>query len=123
MGARMGVGVAKIYSDAEMGGLRELLEAVVLEWPDVAVRKMFGCPGYRRGGELFAFLRDGFVVVRNLPEKQKAAFARKLGGVPFTYPLPKGDVVMGTSLQLPFVDEDDLPNVLPAIQAAYDAAV
>jgi hypothetical protein len=114
--------VAKIYSDAEMGALRELLEEEVMAWPDVAVKKMFGCPGYRRGGELFAFLRDGFVVVRNLPANQAAAFAKRLKGVPFSYPSPKGEMVMKGWLQLPYADDGDLPKVLPAIQAAYDVA-
>ncbi|MCA1812146.1 MAG: hypothetical protein LC623_09085 [Halobacteriales archaeon] len=114
--------MAKIYSDAEMGALRELLEEKVLAWPDVAVKKMFGCPGYRRGGELFAFLRDGFVVVRNLPERQAAAFAKKLKGTPFTYPSPKGEMVMKGWLQLPYADDADLEKVLPAVKAGYDAA-
>jgi hypothetical protein len=112
--------MAKIYSDDEMGALRELLEAEVMGWPGVAVKKMFGCPGYRRGGELFAFLRDGFVVVRNLPERQAVAFAKKLKGGPFEYPSPKGSMVMKAWLQLPYADEDDLPKVLPAVKAAYD---
>jgi hypothetical protein len=114
--------MARIYSDAGMGALRELLEAEVMGWPGVAVRKMFGCPGYRRGGELFAFLRDGFVVVRNLPDRQAAAFAKKLKGGPFTYPGPKGEMVMRGWLQLPYADDADLPKLLPALQAAYDAA-
>ncbi|HUR61830.1 MAG TPA: hypothetical protein VM286_05635 [Candidatus Thermoplasmatota archaeon] len=114
--------MTRIYSDAEMGGLRELLEAEVLQWPGVAVKKLFGCPGYRRGGDLFAFLRDGFVVVRNLPEVQREAFAKKLNGGPFTYPSPKGGMVMAGWLQLPYADDGDLEKVLPAVRAAHDVA-
>lgn len=114
--------MARIYSDATMGALRELLEDEVLAWPGVAVRKMFGCPGYRRGGTLFAFLRDGFVVVRNLPGAQAAAHAEGVRGGPFTYPSAKGEVAMQGWLQLPYADEGDLPRLLPALRAACAAS-
>ncbi len=104
-----------------MGGLREILEADILGWPDVAVKKMFGCPGYRRGGVLFAFLRDDALVLM-LPPEQRVRWSKTLGGSPFTYPSPKGDMVMAKWLQIPYADEGDLERLLPAIRAAYDAA-
>ncbi len=114
--------MAKIYSDDAMGALRELLEEDLMAWPDVAVKKMFGCPGYRRGGTLFAFLRDDAIVLLLSPEA-RAKWTPRLGGGPFTYPSSKGgEMVMEKWYQVPFTDEGDLDKLIPAIKQAYDVS-
>lgn len=110
--------MARIYSDDTMGALRELLEEDVLGWVDVQVRKMFGCPGYRRGGTLFAFLRDEGIVLL-LPPDARRRWAEELGGKPFSYPSSKGEMLMQKWLQVPFADEGDIERIRPALQEAY----
>lgn len=108
----------KLYHEETTGGLREVLEETVLAWPGVTAKKMFGCPGYRADGELFAFLVDGGLVITKLDEDARDRWQQRLGGGPFE----PGKQTIARWLQVPLRDEDDLAAALDAVRESHDAA-
>lgn len=46
----------KIYSEEVMKNLRLGFEEIVLRWPRVSTKKLFGCPSYQAKDQLFTFL-------------------------------------------------------------------
>ena len=61
------------YSESESQQLREKFEEIVLPWPDVTKKKMFGSPTYSTGGTTFAMLVDGGIILPQLDDEKKAA--------------------------------------------------
>lgn len=111
--------MAKIYDEESMGGLRELLEERILEWPGVVKRPMFGTPGYAVEGKVFASLMQDSLTVK-LDPAQFTRFEKALGAKPFTYEMGDGQArVMTGWLRIPYVDEGDLDRIEPAARAAY----
>jgi len=56
----------KYYDESMMRELGESLEAVVLGWPGVTTKKLFGCPCYLVDKSMFALLVTGGVVLTRL---------------------------------------------------------
>ena len=60
------------YSEEQMAGVRQAFEEMVLAWPDVEKRTMFGCPAYRANGTIFAALiTSGLVLTRLNPTERE----------------------------------------------------
>ena len=54
------------YSESESQGLREKFEAIVLQWPDVEKKMLFGSPWYTTRGTSFAMLvTGGFILTHS----------------------------------------------------------
>lgn len=104
-----------------MGGLRELFEERVLDWPGVVKRPMFGTPGYTVGGKVFASLMEDSVTLK-LPTGAYARFEKALKAGPFLYKMSDGDERrMNGWLRVPYTDEGDLDAILPAVKVAYES--
>ncbi len=73
----------EFYNEARDGALREVIEGEVLTWPQVGVRRMFGCPAYVADGRLFAFLVTGGLVITQLRKAERAMLAERYETEPF----------------------------------------
>jgi hypothetical protein len=60
------------YSEAESRDLRQKVEEIVLEWPGVTKKLLFGSPAYSVGKAYFAMLVTGGIILTRLGEEQKA---------------------------------------------------
>ncbi len=60
------------YSEAESKELRLKLEEIVLAWPGVTKKMMFGSPAYSVGKIFFAMLVTGGIILTRLNEQEKA---------------------------------------------------
>jgi hypothetical protein len=111
--------VAKYYTDQSMQNLRAVFEKVVLQWPQVRAKKMFGCPCYQAGGKLFALLVNNGVALTHLPENEREALALKTLVTNFQAnekSIPAWPVAR-------FENKADLSMLLPFIQASYQSAL
>ena len=61
------------YSESESKGLREKFEKIVLQWPDVEKKMLFGSPSYTTRGTSFAMLVTGGFILTQADEDRKAA--------------------------------------------------
>ena len=111
--------MAKYYTDQNMSNLRAAFEKVVMQWPQVRTKKMFGCPCYQAGGKLFAFLVNGGEGITHLPESEREALELK-----YTLTRFQADekTVPGWP-QAPFINKGDLPGLLPFLLASYQSAL
>ena len=107
------------YSDENsMKELRESLEAVVLGWPGVATKKMFGCPCYLVDKSMFALLMTGGVVLTRLDEKGK----KELVAAFPTEPFQAGQRTVGNWLKVRMDDQSDVKRILKFVRKSYAAA-
>ena len=61
------------YSESESQQLREKFEEIVLPWPDVTRKKMFGSPTYSTRGTIFAMLVNEGIILSQLDDEKKTA--------------------------------------------------
>jgi hypothetical protein len=108
----------KYYSEGEMTHLRGIFEDLVLKWPHVQTKKMFGCPGYQVNGKLFAFLvTNGLVLTKLTP------FDREKLSVQYeTIPFQAGNRTVQRWIQVPLETKEDIEKTLPFIQISYTEA-
>ncbi|MFC7156088.1 hypothetical protein ACFQPA_11580 [Halomarina halobia] len=59
------------FDERAKGPLRNAVERTVLPWPGVERAVTFGCPSYRVGGELFAFVSNQGVVLTRLSAAER----------------------------------------------------
>ncbi len=59
------------YSEEESHELRLKVEGIVLEWPGVSKKMMFGSPAYVIGKTYFAMLVTGGIILTRLTEAEK----------------------------------------------------
>jgi hypothetical protein len=111
--------MAKYYTEPVMKNLRAVFEKVVMQWPQVRTKKMFGCPCYQAGGKLFAFLVNNAVVFTHLPESERETLGLKFPSTIFEAAEKPG---VGWP-QAPFSSKADLAVLLPYIQASYQSAL
>ncbi|MBN1486560.1 MAG: hypothetical protein JW981_02885 [Anaerolineae bacterium] len=75
----------KYYSEGKnQRAIREALEKEILNWDNVTIRKMFGCPAYQANGRLFAFLVTEGVVLTQLYHPDMEALTEYYHTDPFT---------------------------------------
>lgn len=67
------------YSESESKALREAFEEIVLQWPGVTKRKLFGSPSYVTAGTSFALLVDGGIILTRLDEGTRAVLLAEPG--------------------------------------------
>jgi len=109
----------KYYTEQSMQALRAAFEGVVMQWPQVRAKKMFGCPCYQAGGKLFAFLVNGGLVLTHLPAVERDLLDVKF--VPTAFQANQKDVPGWP--QVPFENKGDLTALLPFIRASYQSAL
>jgi TfoX/Sxy family transcriptional regulator of competence genes len=106
------------YSESESQPLREKFEEIVLPWPEVTKKKMFGSPTYSVRGTIFAMLVDGGIILSQLDEDGKAAL---LSGTDAEYFVAHGHVIKKWVL-IRIGDVADVERFIPFIEVSYNAA-
>jgi hypothetical protein len=107
------------YFDAERDGdLRTAFEDLVVDWPGVASKTMFGCPSYQADGTLFAVLVTDGVALTRLPADRRAA----LDAAFETGPFQAGDRTVSTWVQVTVDDVAEIDALAPYVDASYAAA-
>ncbi len=106
------------YSESESKELREKFEAIVLSWPDVEKKMLFGSPSYTTRGTSFAMLVTGGFILTQLDEGRKAALLAE----------PNADYFVGHGrvmkkwVVVRVRDPAEIERFVPFIEASYAAA-
>jgi hypothetical protein len=106
------------YSEAESKEMRERFEAIVLSWPDVEKKMLFGSPSYATRDTSFAMLVTGGFILTQLDEGRKAAL---LAGPEADYFVGHGRV-MKKWVVVRIQDPAEIERFVPFIEASYAAA-
>jgi hypothetical protein len=106
------------YSKAESRELRERFEGIVLPWPGIATRKLFGSPSYIANGTSFAMLVDGGIVLTRLDDNQMAALLSDPDADHFV----GHGRVMKRWVLVRIADPGEIERLVPFIEASYAAA-
>ena len=61
----------KWYIKEETKELRKAFEKVILQWPQVDYKNMFGCPCYLANGKMFAGLVTKGIIITKLNDPEK----------------------------------------------------
>lgn len=97
--------------------LQRQLDDVIVRWPDVRAKQVFGHRGYVRAGKMFAFLTDEGVGVKAADEAEATRLFARAGVSAFTY---RG-MEMRLWPVLPLRSEADVDEALGAAQEAYES--
>jgi predicted DNA-binding protein (MmcQ/YjbR family) len=108
------------YSEEKMHTLREQLEKEVLRWPDVHTKKMYGCPCYKHGEKLFAFLVIDGVVLIKMTEQDKMKATKDFEVKPFQAGAKR---IMYRWPQIRVQTTVELEKILPFIKKSYSLCV
>ncbi len=106
------------YVESKDHALRKRFEEIVLDWPGVTKKIMFGSPSYAAEGTLFAILVTDGIILTRLDEEQKSGlistgFADYFSG--------HGRVVKKWVV-VSVGDPSHIDRYLPFITASYQAA-
>lgn len=108
------------YFDKEDGAaLKSAFDEIVLDWPEVDGRTMFGCPSYQAAGTLFAVLVTNGVALTRLPDDHREQVADTFD----TGPFQAGERTVTKWLQVTIEDVAELDSLLPHIKASYESAL
>ena len=107
------------FDETRAGDLRDAFEALVLDWPEVTVRTMFGCPSYQADGTLFAVLVTDGVALTRLPEDRRESLAAAYE----TGPFQAGDRTVTAWVQATVEDAAALDDLEPYVRASYESAL
>jgi hypothetical protein len=99
-----------------MSPLTADVDEILLQWPEVKARPVFGYRGYVRAGKMFAFLAGAGVAVKAAGTFGDELYARP-GVVAFAY---NGKPMIGWAI-VPLPDESALDGVLDDARRAYDS--
>lgn len=106
------------YSEAESGELRKRFEEIVLQWPDVSEKTIFGAPSYVTRETSFAMLVTGGIILTQLDEARKATLLADFGA---EYFFGHGRVMKNWVL-VRIRDPGEIERLVPFIEASYAAA-
>lgn len=106
------------YSEAEMAEIRRAFELEVMQWAQVTMRAMFGCPSYQVDGRLFAFLVTGGVVITQLMRADREALRSEYTVTDFK----AGERVLTQWIQVSCAEMGQLKRVLPYVRKSYERA-
>ncbi len=109
----------KLYSEDQMKAVREKFETEILQHPDVATKKMFGCPSYTAKGTLFAFLVTNGIVLTKLSEDERTEALSIPGGMLFEH----NERVMKKWVRVPITDQSNMEEVMGLAIRSYEKAL
>ena len=95
------------------------IDEVVVEWPEVKAKQVFGHRGYVRGGKMFAFLADEGVSVKTFSAEEADELYARDGVTPFVY---RPGMEMAAWPVLPLNTDTDVDEALSAVRRAYESA-
>jgi hypothetical protein len=104
------------YNEEKMQNLRLRIEKEILNWPNVTMEKMFGCPCYKNKDKLFAFLVTDGVVLTNSSEQDKVKLSQEFEIKPFQ----AGKRTMHRWPQISVDKRTDLKRIISFIKKSYD---
>ena len=107
------------YSEAKTKELRLKVEDIVLTWPGVAKKMMFGSPSYSVGKTLFAVLADRGIILTRLSEEEQ----RHLLQDPRAGYFEGHGRIMKKWVLISLSDPSELEYYLPYIRSGYEAAL
>jgi hypothetical protein len=106
------------YSETESHDLRLKVEKIVLEWPGVTKKMLFGSPAYLIGKTYFAMLETGGIILTRLSEQEKA---RLLDDPRWGYFEGHGRV-MKKWVRISATSPSDIDTYIPFIRSSYETA-
>ena len=109
----------KYYDEDQAKPLREAIEREVLHWPEVTLRKMFGCPAYTVDGRLFAFVVTEGIVITQLRLKDREALAEDHQ----TESFKAGERVMERWVKVFISDLNALGRLMSFVRKSYQSAL
>jgi TfoX/Sxy family transcriptional regulator of competence genes len=107
------------YSESEAHALREQFEEIVLTWPGVTKKMMFGSPSYLAGTTIFALLVTGGIILTRLNDDQKSALLSSGMADYFT----GHGRVMKKWIVIFIKEPSSVERYLPFIRASYEGAL
>ena len=107
------------YTETESQQMREKFEEIVLPWPEVTKKKMFGSPTYSARGTILAMLVNGGIILSQLDEEQKAALLSGTGAEYFV----AHDRVIKKWVLIRIQDSAEIERFIPFIEASYHRAM
>ena len=107
------------YTESESQQLREKFEEIVVPWPEVTKKTMFGSPTYSARGTIFAMLVNGGIILSQLDDEEKGAL---LSGSDAEYFVAHGRVIKKWVL-IRIQDSADIERFIPFIEASYNRAM
>ncbi len=107
------------YSETETKELRLKVEEIVLAWPGVMKKMMFGSPSYGVGKKFFAMMVTGGIILTRLSEEEKT---RLLNDPRAGYFEGHGRTMKNWVL-ISLPDPSELEDYLPFISLSYEAAL
>ncbi|MEN6343086.1 MAG: luciferase family protein [Methanospirillum sp.] len=106
------------YSEAESGELGRKVEEIVMEWPGVTEKKLFGSPAYLVGKTNFLMLVTGGIVLTRLGDQEKDRLLED----------PRADYFVGHGrvikkwVQVSVPSPEDLDAFVPCIRSSYETS-
>lgn len=107
------------YIESEANELREAFERTVLRWPQVTVRRMFGCPAYVADGKLFAFLVTDGVVITQIRQRDREIMEEAYE----TEPFKAGEREIVRWLKVTIDDLGRLERVMLMVKKSYETVL
>lgn len=108
------------YFDKDDGAaMKSAFNEIVLDWPDVTAKTMFGCPSYQVDGTLFAVLVTDGVALTRLPSDHREQVTQAFE----TGPLQAGERTVTKWVQITIDDVAELDSLVPHIRASYESAL
>ena len=109
----------KYYVEEDTKELRSAFEEMVLQWPQVSTKKMFGCPCYQANGRLFAFLVTNGIVITKLDQADRGRLSRQYQASFFQ----AGKKIVRNWVRLSIRDKGDLDHIMPFARKSYESAL
>jgi TfoX/Sxy family transcriptional regulator of competence genes len=109
----------KLYSEEKMKAIREDFEEEFLQHPNVATKKMFGCPSYTANDKLFAFfVTEGIVLTKLLDSELAEALS-----VPGAQHFEHNQRLVKKWVRVPIKGQAALESVMQLIIKSYENAL
>jgi hypothetical protein len=106
------------YSEDESHEFRLKVEEIVLGWPGVSKKIMFGSPAYVVGKTYFAMLVTGGIILTRLTEPEKEQLLKEPGVGYFE----GHGRVMKKWVHIPVSSPADIETRVPFIRSSYETA-
>jgi hypothetical protein len=106
------------YSETESRDLRLKVEEIVLEWPGVTKKILFGSPAYTVGKAYFAMLVTGGIILTRLGEEEKVRLLKD----PRAGYFEGHGRVMKKWIHVTVSSPTELGSYLPYLRSSYEAA-
>ena len=106
----------KYYDEGQMSEIRKTIEDEVLFWQNISIKKMFGCPCYKKNEKMFMFLITNGVVLIRSTDDDKKILLENYDAIPFQ----GGGRIMKNWLQIPLNQTKYIDSIMPYIRKSYE---